>query len=168
MAEPSTATLPRTLGELRQSDRFSPRRLAQRTVKDEIRDNLICKLRAKERLFPGIVGYEDTVIPQIVNAVLSKHDFILLGLRGQAKSRILRQLSSLLDPHTPYLAGSEVHDDPYAPISRYGQDLVESEGDNAPIAWLDPDERYVEKLATPDVTIADMIGDVDPIKAAKG
>jgi magnesium chelatase subunit I len=142
--------------------------MANRGVKAEIRANLICKLRSKQRLFPGIVGFDDTVVPQIVNALLSRHDFILLGLRGQAKSRILRQLTSLLDPLTPFLAGSEIHDNPYSPLSKYGRETVEAQGDDAPIDWLTPEERYVEKLATPDVTIADMIGDLDPIKAARG
>ncbi len=137
-------------------------------MKQEIRENLIRKLRDGETLFPGIVGYEDTVTPQIVNALLSRHDFILLGLRGQAKSRILRQLTSLLDAHLPYLEGSEIHDNPYRPLSKFGRAAVERDGDDAAIAWLTPEERYVEKLATPDVTIADMIGDVDPIKAARG
>lgn len=168
VATVSSPVLPRTLGELRRSKHFNQARLARRSVKDEIRGNLICKLRTGESLFPGIVGYDDTVVPQIVNALLSRHDFILLGLRGQAKSRILRQLSSLLDPLLPYLAGSEIRDDPFAPLSRRGRDLVAEAGDDAPIDYLTPEERYVEKLATPDVTIADMIGDVDPIKAAKG
>jgi magnesium chelatase subunit I len=165
--------LPTTLGALRKSE-FTPARLA-RSVKDELRENLIAKLRAsaqsdnqtKTPLFPGIVGYEDTVIPQLVNAVLSKHNFILLGLRGQAKSRILRALTTLLDPHTPYIAGSEVRDNPYAPISQYSKNLIAKLGDETPIAWLTPDDRYVEKLATPDVTVADLVGDIDPIKAAR-
>jgi len=161
-------SLPRTLGELRRSEPFSEQRIGRRSVKEEMRENLVCKLRKGEELFPGIVGYEDTVTPQIVNAILSRHNFILLGLRGQAKSRILRQLTSLLDPALPYLAGTEIHDNPYAPISRQGRMLIEEKGDDAPIAYLTPEQRYVEKLATPDVTIADMIGDVDPIKAARG
>ena len=160
--------LPQTLGQLRQHHDFSEPRLTARRVKDEMRENLICKLRRKETLFPGIVGYDDTVVPQIVNAVLSRHNFILLGLRGQAKSRILRALASLLDAHTPYVAGCEIHDSPYAPICRRCRELVAEKGDETPIAWLTPDNRYVEKLATPDVTIADLIGDIDPIKAAKG
>ena len=160
--------LPRTLGQLRQQREFSEPRLSSRHVKDEMRENLICKLRRKEALFPGIMGYDDTVVPQIVNAVLSRHNFILLGLRGQAKSRILRALASLLDPHTPFVAGCEIHDSPYAPICRRCRELIAAEGDQTPIAWLAPDHRYVEKLATPDVTIADLIGDIDPIKAAKG
>ncbi len=156
---------PQTLGELHRSEWTSERVL--RSVKDELRDNLIAKLRAKETIFPGIVGYEDTVIPQIVNAVLSRHNFILLGLRGQAKSRILRGLTTLLDPAVPYVAGSEIRDNPYKPLSQYARDLIAAKGDDTPIAWLTPDERYVEKLATPDVTVADLIGDVDPIKAAR-
>jgi magnesium chelatase subunit I len=158
-------SLPTTVGALRNSE-YTPERLA-RSVKDELRENLICRLRTKETIFPGIVGYEDTVVPQIVNAILSRHNFILLGLRGQAKSRILRALTTLLDPHTPYIAGSEVRDNPYAPISKYSRDLIARLGDETPIAWLAPDERFVEKLATPDVTVADLVGDIDPIKAAR-
>jgi magnesium chelatase subunit I len=157
--------LPKTLGALRASE-FTPQRLA-RSVKDELRENLIAKLRAKEPLFQGIVGYQDTVVPQIVNAVLSRHNFILLGLRGQAKSRILRALTTLLDPACPYVAGAETRDNPYAPISKFARDLVAKHGDDTPIAWLTPDDRFVEKLATPDVTVADLVGDVDPIKAAR-
>jgi magnesium chelatase subunit I len=161
--------LPKTLGALRASE-FTPARLA-RSVKDELRENLIAKLRdsakTQKPLFPGIVGYEDTVVPQIVNAVLSKHNFILLGLRGQAKSRILRALTTLLDPACPYVAGSEVRDNPYAPISKFSRDLIAKMADQTPIAWLTPDDRYVEKLATPDVTVADLVGDIDPIKAAR-
>jgi len=136
-------------------------------VKDELRENLICKLQRRETLFPGIVGYEDTVVPQVVNAVLAKHNFILLGLRGQAKTRLIRMLVTLLDEFVPYIAGCEIRDDPFAPICRSCRDLVSVRGDDTPIAWLARDERYVEKLATPDVTIADMIGDIDPIKAAR-
>ncbi len=165
--------LPRTLGQLRSSE-FTPERVA-RSVKDELRDNLIAHLREiapggkreGESLFPGIIGFDDTVVPQIVNAVLSRHNFILLGLRGQAKSRILRSLTTLLDPHSPYVAGSELRDNPYAPLSKFSRDLIASLGDDTPIAWMTPRERYVEKLATPDVTVADLIGDVDPIKAAR-
>jgi magnesium chelatase subunit I len=142
--------------------------MSARGVKDEMRDNLILKLKRGEELFPGIVGYEDTVIPQVVNALLSRHNFILLGLRGQAKSRLLRALSTLLDPHSPCVAGCEIHDNPYKPICRVCRDLIEKEGDETPLVWRTPHSRYVEKLATPDVTIADMIGDVDPIKAARG
>ena len=153
---------PTTLGELRRSG-YRPR-----SVKEEMRTNLIARLRSGEPLFPGIVGYEDTVVPAIANAVLGKHNFILLGLRGQAKSRILRQLVTLLDDEIPVLEGSEVNDDPFAPISKYGRTLVEEQGDEAPIAWVGRGQRYVEKLATPDVTVADLIGDVDPIRAARG
>jgi len=136
-------------------------------VKQEIRDNLVCKLRAGETLFPGIIGYDETVIPQLVNAVLSRHNFILLGLRGQAKSRILRGLVDLLDERIPVVPGCEIHDDPSAPICAGCRARLAEEGDALPIAWLRRDERYVEKLATPDVTIADMVGDIDPIKAAQ-
>src|SRR5437870_2781718 len=160
-------SFPRTLGELRQSP-FSEQRLFARRVKDELRDNLVCKLREGGPLFPGIVGYEDTVVPQIVNAILSRHNFILLGLRGQAKSRILRALTTLLDPQMPYIAGCEIHDNPYSPICRGCHQEISKHGDSTPIAYLTPEDRYVEKLATPDVTIADLIGDIDPIKAARG
>ena len=159
--------LPPTLGELRKSS-FSEQRLRTRKVKDELRENLIARLRSGETIFPGIIGYEDTVVPQLVNAVLSRHNFILLGLRGQAKSRILRAFTTLLDPQLPYIAGCEIHDNPYEPICKRCRELLAREGDNTPIAYLTPDDRYVEKLATPDVTIADLIGDVDPIKAARG
>src|SRR5947209_17537743 len=147
---------PRTLGELRKSA-FSEQRLRTRKVKDELRENLMAKIRTGETLFPGIVGYDDTVVPQLVNAVLSRHNFILLGLRGQAKSRILRALTGLLDPQVPYVAGCEIHDNPYSPICRRCRELVAREQDATPIAWLAPEQRYVEKLATPDVTIADLI-----------
>ena len=157
----------RTLGELRQSP-FTAQRLASRRVKDELRENLMSRLREGRAIFPGIVGYDDTVVPQIVNAILSRHNFILLGLRGQAKSRILRALTLLLDPQMPYIAGCEIHDNPYSPICRRCRELIAKEGDATPIAWLTPEYRYVEKLATPDVTIADLIGDIDPIKAARG
>jgi magnesium chelatase subunit I len=157
---------PQTLGALRAS-RFSEDRIATRTVKDEIRQNLICKLQKKEPLFPGIVGFEETVVPHIVNALLSRHNFILLGLRGQAKTRIIRLLATLLDEKLPYIAGCEIRDNPYRPLCRQCRNLVEEKGDDTPIAWLTRAHRYVEKLATPDVTIADMIGDIDPIKAAR-
>jgi magnesium chelatase subunit I len=137
-------------------------------VKDELRENLIARLKTRETIFPGIVGYEDTVVPQIVNAVLSKQNFILLGLRGQAKSRILRALTALLDEYTPYIAGSEIRDNPYNPLSKSSRDLIAKKGEDTPIAYMGRDERYVEKLATPDVTVADLIGDLDPIKAARG
>jgi len=137
-------------------------------VKDELRHNLLARLQCTGPLFPGVIGYDDTVLPQLVNAVLSRHNFILLGLRGQAKSRILRALTTLLDEAMPIVAGSEVNDNPFAPISKFGKTLVSEAGDDTPIAWLDRTTRYVEKLATPDVTMADIIGDLDPIKAARG
>jgi magnesium chelatase subunit I len=157
---------PRTLGELRRSS-FSEQQLVNRRVKDELRDNLTAKLRKGGPIFPGIVGYDDTVVPQIVNALLSRHNFILLGLRGQAKSRILRALTSLLDSEMAYIEGCEIRDNPYAPLCRRCKDLIAQRGDETPIAYLTQEERYVEKLATPDVTIADLIGDIDPIKAAR-
>src|SRR6202451_192416 len=159
--------LPSTLGALKNSN-FGERHLGERTVKRELRENLICKLQRGDDLFPGVVGFEDTVIPQIVNAVMSRHNFILLGLRGQAKTRIIRMLTELLDERLPYVAGCEIRDNPFHPICRRCRDLVAEQGDKTHIAWLDRDHRYVEKLATPDVTIADMIGDIDPIKAARG
>ena len=155
----------RTLGALRAE--IDAGRVRRRSVKNEIRENLIRKLRARESLFPGIVGYDETVVPQIVNAILSRHNFILLGLRGQAKTRILRTLTTLLDPALPVVAGCEIHDDPLAPICAACRGRLRDAGDDLPVAWLEADERYVEKLATPDVTIADMIGDLDPIKAAR-
>ncbi len=158
--------LPQTLGTLRQSP-FGEALTLHQSVKDELRSNLIRKLQSGETLFPGVTGYEDTVIPQVVNAILSRHHFILLGLRGQAKTKLVRMLTTLLDPWVPYIAGSEVRDHPLAPISAFGQKTIEENGDHTPIRWLSAEERYVEKLATPDVTIADMIGDIDPIKAAR-
>src|SRR5215468_4780445 len=160
-------SLPRTLGELRQSP-FSEQRLRSRRVRDELRDNLVQRLQGGCPVFPGIVGYDDTVVPQLVNAILSRHNFILLGLRGQAKSRILRALTALLDPQMPYVAGCEIHDNPYEPICRRCRTLIGDQGENTPITFVERDRRYVEKLATPDVTIADLIGDLDPIKAARG
>ena len=161
-------SLPQTLGALRSSSLFSESRLQSRHVKDELRENLIARLKSGGVIFPGIVGYEDTVVPQIINAVLSRQNFILLGLRGQAKSRILRALTDLLDERMPYVAGCEIRDNPYHPLCRRCRDLIAAEGDATPIAWLDREHRYVEKLATPDVTVADLIGDLDPIKAARG
>jgi magnesium chelatase subunit I len=152
----------RTLNELRAA------RYQTHSVKDELRRNLITKLQSGEKLFPGIVGYQDTVIPQLINAILSRHNIILLGLRGQAKSRIIRLLTDLLDERIPIIAGSEVNDDPFRPISAYGRQMLAEHGDSTPIDWVGRDARFVEKLATPDVTVADIIGDVDPIKAAKG
>ena len=153
---------PATLGELRESGYRSI------SVKDELRANLIKRIRAGQKLFPGIVGYDETVIPQLVNAILARHNVILLGLRGQAKSRIIRQLTDLLDERIPVIAGSEVNDDPFRPISAYGRQQLELHSDSMHIDWVNRDQRFVEKLATPDVTVADIIGDVDPIKAAKG
>ncbi len=158
---------PATLRELKQTEWAAPSRI-RRTIHDELRENLICLLENGSPLFPGIIGYEDTVVPQLTNAILSRHSFILLGLRGQAKSRIVRALVDLLDEEMPILAGSEVNDHPFAPISKYGRELVGEHGDSTPIAWAPREARFVEKLATPDVTIADIIGDVDPIKAARG
>src|SRR6516225_143622 len=158
---------PRTIGEWRSIPDFDARTNAL-SVKNEIRRNLLRLIERDETLFPGVHGYEDSVIPQIVNALLSRHNFILLGLRGQAKSRILRGLIQLLDPEIPVIAGCEINDDPLRPICRSCREHVAGEGDQTPIAWLPRDQRYVEKLATPDVTIADIIGDVDPIRAARG
>lgn len=165
---PAREQLPQTLGELRTSTQFSEARLKNRSVKDEMRANLMARLQSKEPVFPGIIGYEDTVVPQIVNAILSRQNFILLGLRGQAKSRILRALTALLDERLPYISGCEIRDNPYLPLCKRCHDFVAKRGDTTPIAWLSRDERYVEKLATPDVTIADLVGDLDPIKAARG
>ncbi len=151
-----------TLGELRASG-YQPT-----PVKVEMRNNLIRKLKAGERLFPGIRGYDDTVLPQLVNALLGKQDIIFLGERGQAKSRIVRSMTSLLDEWTPTIADTEIPEDPYRPITLQARNLVKQHGDATPIAWLHRDERYGEKLATPDITIADLIGEVDPIKVAEG
>jgi magnesium chelatase subunit I len=158
---------PRTIGELKRIPDFDPRG-ASRSVKDEIRRNLLRAIEKSETLFPGVHGYEDTVIPQIVNALLSRHNFILLGLRGQAKSRILRGLINLLDQEMPVVAGCEINDDPLKPICRACREKIAAEGDNTSIAWMPRENRFVEKLATPDVTIADILGDVDPIRAARG
>jgi magnesium chelatase subunit I len=162
VSEAAMQSMPQTLGALKSSG------YTTRTVKDEMRDNLVRKLKSGERLFPGIVGYEDTVVPQIINAVLAKQNFILLGLRGQAKSRIVRQLITLLDEHIPIVAGSEVNDNPLHPISKFARVLIEEKGDATPVTWVPRESRFIEKLATPDVTIADVIGDLDPIKAARG
>jgi magnesium chelatase subunit I len=153
---------PRTLGELRASGH----RLA--SVKDEMRRNLVRMLRAGEPLFPDILGYEETVVPQVQNAILSRHDMLFLGLRGQAKTRMLRQLVHLLDDAAPAVAGSEINDHPYHPISKYARDLISERGDDTPIAWIRRNDRYHEKLATPDVTIADLVGEIDMIKHAEG
>jgi magnesium chelatase subunit I len=154
------AHLPRTLGALRASG-YRPR-----SVKDELRDNLLSALRERRPLFPGILGYEDSVLPELQTAVLARHNILLLGLRGQAKTRIARQLTELLDEWTPVVEGTELNDDPLAPVSRAARDLIAEHGDATPVAWLHRSDRYVEKLATPDVSVADLIGDVDPIKAA--
>src|SRR6202012_4254711 len=146
---------PKTLGELRGIPDFDARTAAT-SVKNEIRRNLLRAIEKGETLFPGVHGYEDTVVPQIVNALLSRHNFILLGLRGQAKSRILRGLIGLLDTEIPVIAGCEINDNPFQPICRSCRERVAAEGDNTPIAWMARDQRYVEKLATPDVTIADI------------
>jgi magnesium chelatase subunit I len=149
-----------TLSALKKSGYIS------RTIKDELRDNLIDTIRKKQNVFKGIVGYEDTVIPELERAILSRHNMNLLGLRGQAKTRIARQITELLDEYTPVVKGSELNDDPLNPISNYAKQLIAELGDETPITWMHRSERYVEKLATPDVSIADLIGDVDPIKAA--
>src|ERR1700726_2622766 len=149
---------PRTLGELKASG------YRMESVKDEMRRTLVAKTRSGEPLFPDILGYEETVVPQVQNAILSRHDMLFLGLRGQAKTRMLRQLVHLLDEAIPIVAGSEVNDNPFHPLSRYAKDVLATQGDATPIAWIGRDERYHEKLATPDVTIADLLGEVDMIK----
>ena len=153
---------PTTLGQLRDSG------YRVRPVREEMRRNLIARLEKKETLFPGIVGYNETVIPLLENAILAGQDMILLGERGQAKSRIIRSLINLLDEQVPVVTGSEVNDNPFAPISKYARDMVESEGDATKIEWIDREQRYGEKLATPDISIADLIGDLDPIRVAEG
>ena len=150
----------KTIGELKKSG------YVVRPVKEEVRSNLIRKLERKEVLFPGIIGYESTVVPSIVNAILAKHDLLLLGLRGQAKSRIVRQLPSLLDEFLPVIRGCEINDNPFRPVCKRCTELVHEHGDDVEIEWLGREARFSEKLATPDVTIADLIGDIDPIKAA--
>ena len=154
-----------TVGELRKA--VASGAVPRRSVHQEVRENLIAKLRTGEPLFPGIVGYDDTVVPQLVNALLSQHNFILLGLRGQAKTRLLRALAALLDERIPVMPGCEINDDPLEPICGACRTRLAADGDATPIAWLGREARYVEKLATPDVTIADMVGDIDPIKAAR-
>jgi len=158
----SPPALPRTLCELQASGWTS------RSVRDEIRANLLERLRRGESLFPGVIGYEESVIPAVENALLCGHDLIFLGERGQAKTRMIRALAGLLDEWMPEIAGSEIHDDPYAPVSARGRALREQRGPECPIHWVHRDDRYVEKLATPDVSIADLIGDVDPVKVAEG
>src|SRR5438477_7133175 len=149
-----------TLGDLHSSG------YRVRPVKDEMRANLLAKIARGENTFPGIHGYERTVVPAIHNAILSKHDIILLGLRGQAKTRILRSLTALLDERIPIIAGCEINDSPFEPSCKRCRRLAADQGDDLPIAWMHRDERYREKLATPDVTVADLVGDIDPIKAA--
>jgi len=160
MLDTQSLTKIKTLGQLKAAG-YLPK-----TVKEELRENLIRKMRAKEELFPGVIGYEETVIPDMERAILSRHNIILLGLRGQAKTRIARQMTGLLDEYIPVVSGSEMNDDPLQPLSRFARDLVAEKGDETPIEWVHRSQRYVEKLATPDVTVADLIGDVDPIKAA--
>ena len=149
-----------TLGQLKASGYKS------RSIKEELRENLIAKLRTGEKRFTGILGFDTTVLPDIERAVLSRHNFLLLGLRGQAKTRIARQMVALLDEFIPIIKGSELNDDPLKPLSHYAKDLVAEMGDDTPIEWLHRDDRFIEKLATPDVSVADLVGDVDPIKAA--
>ena len=158
----STVERPRTVGELRESG-YEPL-----PVREEMRRNLIAGIRSGEDLFPGVYGYDETVIPHVVNAILAGQDIIFLGERGQAKSRIIRALPSLLDDAFPVLANCEIPEDPFNPITTQGRQILEQEGDAAPLVWLDRDQRYGEKLATPDITIADLIGEVDPIKVAEG
>ncbi len=150
----------KTLGELKASG------YANRSVKQEMRDNLIAKLKSGEKMFEGIIGYEETVIPDLERALLSRHNIIFLGLRGQAKTRIARLMTGLMDEYMPVVAGSEMNDDPLNPLSIFAKDLIAEKGDDTPVSWVHRDERYTEKLATPDVSVADLIGDVDPIKAA--
>ena len=149
-----------TLGALKKSNWVS------KTIKEELRDNLIAKLKNKEKVFEGIVGFDNTVLPDIERAILSGHNILLLGLRGQAKTRIARLMVHLLDEYVPAIEGSALNDDPLKPLSRFAKDLIDEQGDKTPIKWIHRQERYVEKLATPDVSVADLIGDVDPIKAA--
>src|SRR5450432_843578 len=150
----------KTLGELKKSG------YKHRSVKEEVRENLLKKLNKRENSFPGIVGYEDSVIPDTERALLSRHNILFLGLRGQAKTRMARQMINLLDEYIPFVTGSEINDDPFAPISKFSRELIKKNGDETPISWLNRNDRYSEKLATPDVSVADLIGDIDPIKAA--
>lgn len=159
MGKPNTEI--KTLGELKESGWESV------SVKEEIRRNLIKKIRNNEQLFTGILGYDKSVIPQLQHALLAKHDIILLGLRGQAKTKILRQLVNFLDEYMPIVEGSEINDDPYNPVSKQARELIDAKGDDTPVSWIHRNERYGEKLATPDTAVADLIGDIDPIKAAK-
>jgi magnesium chelatase subunit I len=162
VTDTATPDLPTTLGELRASGWTS------RSIKEELRANAIDRIRNGVELFPGVMGYEDTVLPQLEHAVLAGHDVVLLGERGQAKTRIIRSLTNLLDEWMPIIAGSEINDDPYEPISRYAIDIVAEDGDDTAISWVHRDHRFGEKLATPDTSIADLIGEVDPIKVAEG
>ncbi|HEY1872258.1 MAG TPA: sigma 54-interacting transcriptional regulator, partial [Chitinophagaceae bacterium] len=150
----------KTLGEIKASGYKS------KSIKEELRQNLVCKLKKKEFTFPGIIGYEDSVIPDVERALLSKHNILFLGLRGQAKTRMARLMTELLDEYIPMISGSEINDDPLDPISKYSFDQIAAHGDETPIHWVHRSDRYAEKLATPDVSVADLIGDVDPIKAA--
>ncbi len=161
-AHTSAHSLPATLGALRASGWQSI------PVKEELRRNAVARISAGQQLFEGVLGYEDTVMPQLENALLAGHDVIFLGERGQAKTRMIRSLTGLLDEWMPIIEGSEINDDPYNPVSRHARELVEKMGDNAPIAWVNREDRYGEKLATPDTSIADLIGEVDPIKVAEG
>ena len=158
----SSPPAPRTLGALRKAG------LRTRPLREELRANLLERIRDGRPLFDGILGYDDTVVPAVENALLCGHDLIFLGERGQAKTRMIRQLTALLDEWLPIVAGSEIHDDPFAPVSAYARQLVAEQGDETPVRWVHRDDRYVEKLATPDVSIADLIGDVDPVKVAAG
>ncbi|MDQ1412451.1 MAG: magnesium chelatase subunit, partial [Acidimicrobiaceae bacterium] len=162
MSDVSHSARPATLGELRDSGWESV------PVKEEVRRNAAARIAAGEPIVPGVVGYEDTVLPQLENALLAGHDIIFLGERGQAKTRMIRALTTLLDEYLPIVAGSEILDDPYQPVSRHARDLVAERGDATPIAWVHRDTRFGEKLATPDTSIADLIGEVDPIKVAEG
>src|SRR5258707_14780330 len=149
----------KTLGELKRTG------YKNRSVKEEVRENLIKKLINKEATFPGILGYEDSVIPDTERALLSRHNILFLGLRGQAKTRMARQMTELLDEYVPFITGSEVNDDPFHPISKFSRDLLAAKGDDTPISWLHRSDRYGEKLATPDVSVSDLIGDMNPTKA---
>jgi magnesium chelatase subunit I len=153
---------PTNLGELRASGWVSL------PVKDEVRRNAIARIQAGDALFPGVLGYDESVLPQLENALLAGHDVIFLGERGQAKSRMIRSITQLLDEWMPIVAGSEINDDPYAPVSKHARELVAEQGDDTPIEWVHRDDRFGEKLATPDTSIADLIGEVDPIKVAEG
>jgi magnesium chelatase subunit I len=153
---------PATIGELKASE------YRVLSVKDEMRKNLIARLRRSENPFPGIIGYEDTVIPQVETAILAGHDIIFIGERGQAKSRLIRSLVNLLDEEIPVIKGGELNDNPYSPVTKFSRELVAKYGDDTEIEWLGRDGRYSEKLATPDVSVADLIGEVDPIKEAEG